>query len=143
MTPMDQALIDGGFGDQFPAELTIVVDNKAIGSDRGAVWFADGLMGFSGSAASFVLASRDVEVREPGRDHPRSGQPYPAGTILLRGAPREAYVVVSPLSGHKEGYYLRLKRFQDEFASSDAERFWPPLKPYVEETPALEAAVGR
>lgn len=143
MMPMDQALVDGGFGDQFPAELTIVVGNKAIGSDRGAVWFADGLMGFSGSAASLVLASNDIEVREAGRDHPRTGQPYPAGSILLRGAPCEAYVVVSPLSGHEEGYRLRLKQFQGEMASSDAERFWPPLQPYAEEASALEAAVGR
>jgi len=143
MTARDQALVDGGFGDQFPVELAIVVQANTIGVDRGVLWFADGLMGFSGSAASFVLASSDLEPTEKGRHHPRSGQPYPAGAILLKRAPQEAYVVIIPLKGHEAGYEARLKRFEDESPTADAERFWPPLHCYVtDDAPFLEPAVS-
>lgn len=139
--PEDQALMDGGFGEQFLVEMTIVVGDKRLGTDRGVVWFAEGLMGFSGRATAFVLAPRDlrpnlVSKKREGKD------PLPAGSIVLRGAPREAYIVVTPLGRQRRAYVAGLKRFMWSKKPSQSERCWPPLTRY-RETKVDQQAIER
>lgn len=128
----DLALVDGSFGDQYPVDVTIVANGVRIGSDRGVAWFADGLMGFSGGASSFVLASWDVAPRWGTKGRTKSVGAMPEGAIVLVDAPVPSYVVVSPSRTHWKSYRERLHAFEKESAGADAERFWPPLVPYEE-----------
>lgn len=138
----DRALVDGSFGDQFPVEMTIVVGKQPIGTDRGALWFADGLVGFSGEVASFVLAARDVEVAwTSARSRPARGA-IPQGSLILVGTRVPSYVIVEPLGEHAKAFRERLRRFEGETADPDAERHWPPLAPY-DEAPALPPSEAR
>lgn len=126
----DRELMDGGFGDQCFVELTIVVDRRRIGADRGVMWFADGLMGFSGRACSFVLAASDLEVG-PTASGANGVRPYPADTLVLVGTPRPSYMVVTPLAG-QEWYRTRLRTFLQDSEPGEGERCFPPLVPYGE-----------
>lgn len=136
----DRFLVDGGFGDQFPAEITIVVEGKRIGADRGVVWFADGLMGFSGSSASFVLAARNLAPHYVKAHRPPKGQPTSYDVIVLRGAPRSALVSVAPLFGHIRAYRKRLEAFMAADEMPQGERHWPPLEPYEAQKSLPEVA---
>jgi hypothetical protein len=133
----DRALMDGAFGEQFSVELTIFVNGNAIGADRGVVWFADGLMGFSGTSASFVLAASDL-VPQWGK---AKGMSHDA--IVLVGAPRRTHVVIAPVFGQTRAYRERLAQFMKAKAIPEGERHWPPLERYVEEPPILEPVVRR
>ncbi len=135
LRPEDQALVDGAFGDQYPAEMTIVASGKRLGSDRGVVWFADGLIGFSGGAASFVLAATDVERQQGQKKRDRRGRVLPPGALVLRNAPGEAYVIVAPLGNHTRPYFERLTAFCWRDERVEAERHWPPLVAYDEAPP--------
>jgi len=126
----DATLLDGAFGEQFPAEITIVAGKKPLGSDRGVIWFADGLIGFSGRSASFVLAARDVAVPWTARAANTPVGPAPIGSLVLVDAPVPAYVAISPLGDHTKALRERLRLFENETAAPDAERHWPPLEAY-------------
>lgn len=132
MRAKDFALVDGGFGDQFPVEVTVVAAGKRLGTDRGVLWFDDGLMGFSGAALSFVLASCDVVVKRQGQKTSRQGKGYPDGAVALVRSPREAYVVVHALGRQAKECQARLRRFAWEPVNREAERHWPPLIAYEE-----------
>ncbi|RYG25418.1 hypothetical protein EON82_07180 [bacterium] len=143
MTPEDHALVDGAFGDQFPVEVTLVVEGERTGTDRGVVWFADGLMGFSGKALSFVLAASDVAAEWDESKRHITGKHLPPGSLVLVGTPKLAHVVVDPLRGHAEAYRERLNAFVAANEVSEWERYWPPLSPYSESPPVINQAVRR
>ena len=128
----DRAHLDGAFGDQFPIEVTIVANGKRIGTDRGVLWFADGLIGFSGGASSFVLAAWDVKTYPKATAAKGMVTSRPSGSLDLIGAPAYAHMVVRALGKHHKAYLHRLEQFEKDTADPDAERFWPPLEPYDE-----------
>ena len=128
----DRALVDAAFGDQFTAELTIVVNAKRIGADRGVVWFADGLFGFSARAASFVLAAQNIEPYLPEVRSFKLAQDLLPDSIALVHAPSAAFIVVTPVLGHEKAYRERLRRFMSDAETPESERLWPPLEPYRE-----------
>ncbi len=127
----DSALVDGGFGEQFPVEIAVVARGQRLGVDRGVVWFADGLMGFSGAASSFVLAAWDVKIRATATPARYGQTPIPAGAIELADSPVPAYLLLEALGTSEAALRERLKRFDKETAAPDAERHWPPLVPYA------------
>jgi hypothetical protein len=139
----DRFLVDGGFGDQFPAEITIVVEGRRIAADRGVVWFADGLMGFSGSSASFVLAASNLAPHYVKAHRPPKGQPVSYDIIALRGAPRSALVSVTPLFGHIKAYRKRLEAFMAADERPQGDRHWPPLEPYQAQKDLPQKVVRR
>lgn len=138
MRPEDFALVDGAFGDQYPVEVTIVAGGSRLGSDRGVVWFADGLMGFSGRAASFVLAPRDAQVCRTARPKTASRPALPANAIELLDAPVASHLVVHPLGGKEADFWERLRYFEMVKVPIVAERYWPPLVPYSETLATLQ-----
>jgi hypothetical protein len=94
-------------------------------------------MGFSGEASSFVLAAWDIHLHRSGQAALMGKPAIPAGGIELLGAPVPAHLVVNPVGqGGKKEFTERLRIFEIQSASADAERHWPPLVPY-EEAPAL------
>ena len=142
---MSRVLVDGGFGAQFPAEVTTVVEGKRIACDRGVVWFADDLFGFSGEASSFVLAARDLAPQWPPIRRRPGIRGVPNDAIVLLGTPKIAYILIRPLLGYSRNYRHRLKQFFRRDVRTEgerlrafvknedrneAERFWPPLKRY-------------
>ena len=133
------AMMDEGFGDQFVVEVTMVADGKHLGTDGGVLWFADGLVGFTGASSSFLLASSDVRSHQTPKTA-KGRTTFPAGSLQLVGARRHAYVVISPASRDRKAYKERLRRFTLEFAPPDAERHWPPLVPYDGDARPLPAA---
>ena len=162
-----ELMADDEFGAQFPVEVTVFAKGKPLGRDQGVVWFADDLMGFSGAACSFVLASTDLMW---GLRPARAGgqvQTWAKGVLLLRGAPVDAFLVLTPLGGNILGCKKRvlgfvpsgggtederLARYMGVDSSPSEERCWPPLKPYapperlgdrLEDVAPLQHAVDR
>ncbi len=128
----DFALADGAFGDQFPAEMTTVVNGARIATDRGVVWFLEGLTGFSGEASSFVLAASDLAPQWiRAKRHP-TGKELPPNALALLGAARTAYLQIAPLMGHGKAYRKRFGEFMAANERPESERFWPPLERYEE-----------
>ncbi|RYG21066.1 hypothetical protein EON82_19425 [bacterium] len=136
-------MLDESFGDQFPVDVTISSSGKGLATDRGVLWFADGLMGFSGESASFVLAASDLAPRWDAAKRPKNWNQLPPDAISLVGAPREAHIVITPLRGKWRAYRERLAAFMRADEEPRGERQWPPLYPYAEEPPALEPVVRR
>lgn len=128
----DTTFVDGAFGEQFVVELTIAASNKRIGADRGVLWFSDGLMGFSGRAASFVLAAKDIQPACHKGKSVVKGRNFPSDALLLNDAPVVAHIILTPLRGYEKRYQERLKRFLWLDERPEGERFWPPLEPYNE-----------
>ncbi len=122
MTDEDRVVMDGGFGDQFPVEVTFTVRGIRLGIDRGVLWFSDGLIGFSGEAAAFVLSADDLFPPRPGSQGDSS--------MAFRNAPKEGCVDVRPLGKTGRAYQKRLRQFFYDWDRTDGERFWPPLSPY-------------
>ncbi|GEM_PF-5821513 len=104
--------MDGALGEQCSVEVTVVVENRRIGTDRGVVWFVDDLMGFPKAS--------DVVVT-PLLGHGRSDRRRFRG--FAHGGP-----------GTEDE---RLRRFVLREESSSAEPQWSPLKPYGETAPAV------
>lgn len=140
--PRDAALLDGAFGDQFLVDVTILTGKRPLAIDRGALWFADGLIGFSGEVFSFVLATQDVKVAWTAKPATRDRIAVPVGSLALVGAPVLAYIGLSPLDHSAKSLRERLRAFEGETASPSAERYWPPLKPYDEASALPPGAVG-
>jgi len=134
------AMPDGVVADEFTVEITIVANGRRLGSDRGIVWFAEGLMGFSGSATSFVLADWAFELIRAQRRATMSEHAVPAGALLLIDAPVPAYILVRVLGRGTAAFTRRLRRFERESAAGNAERSWPPLTSYSE-SPSIETVV--
>jgi hypothetical protein len=126
----DKELAENAFGDQYLVEITIGSEQNRLGTDRGILWFSEGLMGFSGDATSFVLAAWDVEV--PPKNGRHRDQKLPLHSIALVDSPVPGYFVIHPLNRDAAEYRKRLERFERESADFDAERTWPPLEPYAE-----------
>ena len=141
--PSGQAVVDAAFGDQFSVEIHLVIRGKRLGSDRGVVWFHDGLMGFSGRAFSFVLSAQDIAPQWERVRKLAIKQRYPIDAVVLVGAPKEAYLFVTPLAGQTIAYRQRLYEFKKANAEPTGERHWPPLEPYVQEEPVTEPVVRR
>ena len=142
MAPEDHTLVDGAFGDQFAVEMTLVVERKRLGTDRGVVWFSEGLMGFSGKASSFVLAASNLAAEWDESKRHITGKHLPPGPLVLVGTPKLAHVIVAPLRGHGEGYRERLRRFVAANELPEGERYWPPLFRYADVPPIIQPAVG-
>ena len=138
----DRRLTDYAFGDQYVVTIEIYVGGRSIGTDRGVVWFSEGLMGFSGQATAFVLAARDVEYQPTGRLATLDEPAIPAGAIELVNAPRPTIIQFQPLGAGIADLYKRLRKFERETAAAEAERVWPPFTPYSE-APLIEQAVQR
>ncbi len=133
--PQDSSFVDGAFGDQFLVEVTIVAGKDRLGTDRGVLWFSDGLMGFSGAATSFVLSAKDIRKKKTGN---RNSE-LPDNAIILRGAPRAGYFMIHPIGKAAKAYGERLRAFLIMDVEHEGERVWPPLVPY-DERQTLEAA---
>jgi len=129
-TERDQRVMDGGFGDQFPVEVTLSADGQCLGMDRGVLWFADGLMGFSGDATAFVLAADDLAAPWSAAAASCEDPKKPIDALVFRNAPRSGHVDVTPLRGSGKAYRRRLQRFFYDWDRPTGERFWPPLSPY-------------
>lgn len=121
-------VLENSFGDQFAVNVTFTAGNRSIGADCGTLWFADGLMGFSGSAASFVLCAGDLvdAYRDVSRRHP------PLSLLVLRGAPVPRAVSIVHLGKDRKEFIARLARFISDDEPGQGARFWPPLKPHRE-----------
>ena len=139
----DRALVDADLEDQFTAEITIQVGDRRIGADRGVVWFADGLMGFSGRATSFLLAASDVVPLSRNARILWERRSSPPGALVLVDAPhRNASVFVTPLGRHDRAYRDRLIAFVDAAETPQGERQWPPLAPYVRPNKPQRPEIG-
>ncbi len=130
ITGRDILLSDGDFGDQYLVEVTIVVEGMRIGLDRGAIWFADGVMGFNGRAASFVLAARDLEAQWFIRG--RRNERIPLDALVLVDYDKSAYLSIKPLGNSPRAFRSRLRQFFVAAESPATDRVWPPLTPYRE-----------
>lgn len=119
--------MDESFGDQYLVEVTIVVGKDRLGTDRGVLWFSDGLMGFSGNATSFVLSGEDIRLQWKNKKRDTA---LPSHAILLQGAPRFAYFVVHPIGAAARKCFERLNLFELMGTKHEGERVWPPLVPY-------------
>jgi hypothetical protein len=141
--PSGQAVLEAALEDQFSVEIHLVVQGMRIGRDWGVLWFGDGLMGFSGSAMSFVLSARDVAPQWERVRIAAVKNPYPVDSIVLVDAPNDAYLFVTPLAGQTQAYRKRLYEFKKENALPNAERHWPPLHRYSQEERSSEPVVRR
>ncbi len=143
LRPQDYALVDGSFGEQFLVEVTIGTGKAKFGTDRGVLWFSDGLMGFSGAATSFVLSADDIELQYNvglQRGAKKRDNALRVDAVILKGAPTPGYFVIHPIDRAARTYRKRLHDFVREGAEHEGERVWPPLVPY-DERKALEAGV--
>jgi len=116
--------------------LEIVRDGRSVGRDKGVVWFADGLLLYSGHRTSFAIGGEDVLPPDeweglPNRSHDhRSDLRVPL--LVERGT---AYVELTPLidkkgSSPQEMRFLkRLYAFRLRPPLSQGPRQWPPLEP--------------
>lgn len=135
----DRVLLEDIFGDQYLVEVVVSVEGEKGVADRGAIWFADGLMGFNGRAFAFALAACDLSQPAWEDEKRIDGRPYPRRSLVLNGAPKPSYIFIIPLNGH-EWYWDSLKRFLTAHESTKGERSWPPLEPYRPVDKELEIA---
>ncbi|RYG25417.1 hypothetical protein EON82_07175 [bacterium] len=133
---------EDAFGDQFAADVKLMVEGVPLAADRGVVWFAEGLMGFSGRSFSYVLAASDLSTERNASRRENKGKYIPTASLALAGAPKTAHVVVEPLYGHAQPYRERLRVFMAANESPQGERIWPPLSPYSE-SPSIAQGGGK
>lgn len=133
----DAAFSDRPAGIQeFPVEILVLLDGRVLGTDRGLVWFEDGLLNFNGRATSFALAAPDVVPRK----WITTQDPYQnlSGDALRLSIDGPVAVLrVRPLLGSRWRFKAKLRRFLKENASTPKARQWPPLTEYgAESVPA-------
>lgn len=137
-THEDRALSDAPPGlVEFPVEIVLYDSYGSYGTDRGFVWFEDGLLTFNGAACSFVVAAADLfSRREPNARNLHAGMPGRA--IRFRVPGKIFFATLRPLSGLRGlTFDYHLGRFMASVDSSDRPRQWPPLNPY-----AVQAAIA-
>ena len=139
----ERALLDREDLDHYAVEVTIVIEGKAIGADRGVIWFADGVMGFSGASTAFVLAAGDVSADWIGRRKAKWDRTFEKPKLTLKGTPQPTIIEIEPLVRKGASFEERLASFYVAKERPLEERQWPPLRSYIEEHQALEQAVGR
>ncbi len=121
----DEALTERPQGlEEFPVEIIVRVNEQPLGMDRGVVYFDDGLMGFVGSSATFLLAAEDFERRKALTDLDVPFRPLD----LANGAKSD--VRIKPLLGHGRAFRRRLRRFLRDGEPAQGPRQWPPLTAY-------------
>jgi hypothetical protein len=113
--------------EEFAVEIVVKRRGKALGADRGVVWFDQGRLGFSGERTSFLLAREDLILPEK---NAISWVDVPYLPLLLNVQGGKAEVVVRPLWGQGRGYRRSLMRFLKAAEPVAGERQWPPLVPY-------------
>lgn len=113
--------------------LQIFRDGRSVGKDKGVVWFADGLLLYSGHRTSFAIGGEDVLPRAFW-----SGADFPLGVadsiVPLRVREGKAHLVLRPLvdgrgfGAPREMRFLkRLYAFRHRPPRSRASRQWPPF----------------
>jgi hypothetical protein len=138
-TAFDESLMDDENRDQYAAEISVVVEGKPLGADRGVLWFSDGVMGFSGSSMAFVLAASDLLPNWISPTGKRRDKRLSKLALGLLGAPKGAYLDVVPLVRHGDSFEKRYEEFDRTREMPQEERQWPPLEryaPLVDPTPA-------
>ena len=109
--------------------LTIRRDGRRVGTDKGAVWFADGLLLYSGHRTSFAIGGEDVLPRANW-----SAASLGDHVVPLRLERGSATLELRPLvygngGGPQEMRFLkRLYAFRNRPPRSRGPRQWPPLE---------------
>lgn len=115
--------------EEFAVEIVVNRRGRALGADRGVIWFDQGRLGFSGENTSFLLACDDLILP---RKNVISWVDVPYQPLKLNVQGGKAEVVVRPLWGQGRGYRRSLIRFLKAAEPSVGERQWPPLQRYQE-----------
>ncbi len=111
-------------------EVTINRNGRTVGVDRGAAWFGEGRLLFSGHATSFAIGGEDVLPRsqwhrlQENRTH----------ILPLRDAGSRTALVFEPLhlrsvpDERQQRFLERLHAFRKRPPQSRGPRQWPPFK---------------
>ncbi len=113
--------------------LTVVRDGKVAGKDKGVVWFADGLLLYSGHRTSFAIGGEDVLPQDRWNwVVTRAEYGLTDHCVPLRVPKGSAYVTLLamlPNSPHAMRLLKRLYAFRRRPPQSRGPRQWPPLEP--------------
>ena len=123
--------------DEYPVEMTITVNGGDFGSDRGVVYFDEGLLGFVGGRTSFLIATEDL-VFTAGKVLNDLDAIYKPLTLKATGG--KASVTIRPLLGFGRAYRRSLKRFLREKRITIGPRQLPPLTTHSETEVDVPAA---
>ena len=115
--------------------LTIVRDGRMIGTDKGVVWFADGMLLYNGHRTSFAIGGEDLlpQARWSSLAFPPSQIYLDDRTVPLRVARGSAFVRLQPLtagagtSPNEMRLLKRLYAFRRRPPVSKGPRQWPPF----------------
>ncbi len=122
---------------EYPVEVLVKEGGRALGLDRGVLWFDHGLLCFSGAATSFVISGNDV-VERGSKVGKGAYEKLARDELLLCRPDRFATVRLMPLWGlHRFAYRRALRKFLQERRPVHRPRQWPPLSRYGEEVAPL------
>lgn len=111
-------------------QITIVRNDEVVGHDRGAAWFEDGRLLFSGHRTSFALGGEDLVPRSERGPRRREGQSVLPLRVDSGGASIE-FVVLGygeRRASHGYRFLTRFGEFLFFAPPSRGPRQWPPLE---------------